>query len=139
VLAASSDYPQVTDLLKALSEICERVSAYDATWLAMDAEYPQTLNVVMLSTLSRLLPLTTIEDVVAERVPKKALDVILRHSSSGSESSTPNSVRTRDTKALTPMCRLRTSSLVSSPLSRAMTVHAQVGKAYQPETASKKG
>jgi Pyruvate/2-oxoacid:ferredoxin oxidoreductase gamma subunit len=78
VLAASPGYPQVTDLLKALSEICERIIAYDGTRLAMDAGLIQTLNVVMLSTLARLPPLTTIEDVVAERIQKKALDANIR-------------------------------------------------------------
>jgi indolepyruvate ferredoxin oxidoreductase beta subunit len=64
--------------VKALNGTCERVIAYDATRLALDAGHPQTLNVVLLGTLSRLLPLSTLEDVLAEHVPKKALDANIR-------------------------------------------------------------
>jgi len=78
VPTASSNYPPVENLIKALKDACERVIAYDATRLALDAGHPQTLNVVLLGTLSRLLPLSTLEDVVAENVPKKALDANMR-------------------------------------------------------------
>jgi len=78
VPAASLDYPAVENLVKALTDTCERVIAYDAARLALVAGHPLTLNVVMLGTLSRLLPLTALEDVVAEHVPKKALDANIR-------------------------------------------------------------
>jgi indolepyruvate ferredoxin oxidoreductase beta subunit len=78
VRAASLDYPAVDNLVKALKDTCERVIAYDAAQLALDAGHPQTLNVVMLGTLSRMLALTTLEDVVAEHVAKKALDANIR-------------------------------------------------------------
>ena len=55
-----------------------RVIAYGATRLALDAGHLQTLNVVLLGTLSRMLPLSTLEEVVAEHVPKKALDANIR-------------------------------------------------------------
>jgi len=78
VPATSSDYPPVANLVKALKDTCERVIAYDATRLALDAGHLQTLNVVLLGTLSRMLPLSTLEEVVAEHVPKKALDANIR-------------------------------------------------------------
>jgi indolepyruvate ferredoxin oxidoreductase beta subunit len=64
--------------VKALTDTCERVIEYDAAQLALDAGHPQTLNVVMLGTLSRMLPLTALEDVVAEHVSQKALDANIR-------------------------------------------------------------
>jgi indolepyruvate ferredoxin oxidoreductase beta subunit len=78
VPAAGSDYPPVSSLIQALAATCGRVIAYDATRLALKAGHPQTLNVVMLGTLAHLLPLTTLEDVIAEYVPKKALEANVR-------------------------------------------------------------
>jgi Pyruvate:ferredoxin oxidoreductase and related 2-oxoacid:ferredoxin oxidoreductases, gamma subunit len=78
VPAAGSDYPPVANLIKALSASCGRVIAYDATRLALEAGHPQTLNVVMLGTLARLLPFSTLEDVLVEYVPKKALEANVR-------------------------------------------------------------
>ncbi|MGZ4863243.1 MAG: indolepyruvate oxidoreductase subunit beta [Halobacteriota archaeon] len=74
VPAAGGVYPAVENLLKALAASCRRVIAYDATRLAIEAGHPQTLNVVMLGTLEHLLPLSTLEDVIVEYVPKKALE-----------------------------------------------------------------
>ncbi len=76
--AAGSDYPPVASLIQALAATCGRVIAYDATRLALEAGHPQTLNVVMLGTLAHLLPLTTLEDVIAEYVPKKAQEANVR-------------------------------------------------------------
>ncbi len=78
VLAAGSDYPSVANLLRVLAATCGGIIAYDATRLALEAGHPQTLNVVMLGTLSHLLPFTTLKDVIAEYVPKKALEANLR-------------------------------------------------------------
>jgi indolepyruvate ferredoxin oxidoreductase beta subunit len=78
VPAAGSDHPSVASLIQALAATCGRVIAYDATRLALEAGHPQTLNVVMLGTLAHLLPLTTLEDVIAEFVPKKALEANVR-------------------------------------------------------------
>jgi indolepyruvate ferredoxin oxidoreductase, beta subunit len=78
VPAAGRDYPPVRDLIGALNATCKRVIAYDATRVALEAGHPQTLNVVMLGTLAHLLPLSTLEGVVAEYVPKKALDANVR-------------------------------------------------------------
>jgi indolepyruvate ferredoxin oxidoreductase beta subunit len=61
-----------------LAATCGGIIAYDATRLALEAGHPQTLNVVMLGTLSHLLPFTTLKDVIAEYVPKKALEANLR-------------------------------------------------------------
>jgi indolepyruvate ferredoxin oxidoreductase beta subunit len=78
VPVAGSDYPPVANLIKALSASCGRVIAYDATRLALEAGHPQTLNVVMLGTLAHLLPFSTLEDVLVEYVPKKALEANVR-------------------------------------------------------------
>jgi indolepyruvate ferredoxin oxidoreductase, beta subunit len=78
VPAGGKDYPPVANLLQALTATCRRVIAYDATRLALEAGHPQTLNVVMLGTLAHLLPLCTLEDVIAEFVPKKALAANLK-------------------------------------------------------------
>ena len=92
VPAASSYYPPVANLVNALKDTCERVIAYDATRLALDAGHPQTLNVLLLGTLSRMLPLSTLEDVLPNTCPKKLLPPISGRSSLDSESSTRNSV-----------------------------------------------
>ncbi len=78
VPAAARDYPPVEGLVQALTATCGRVIAYDATRLALEAGHPQTLNVVMLGTLAHLLPLSTLEGVIAEYVPKKALEANVR-------------------------------------------------------------
>ena len=65
-------------MVNAFKDRCEHVIAYDATRLALDAGHPQTLNIVLLGTLSRVLPLSTLEDVVAEHVPKKALEANIK-------------------------------------------------------------
>ena len=78
VPAGGRDYPPVGGLVQALSASCGRVIAYDATRLALEAGHPQTLNVVMLGTLAHLLPLSTLEEVIAEYVPRKALEANVR-------------------------------------------------------------
>ncbi len=90
VPAAGSDYPPVASLIKALAVTCGRVIAYDATSLALEAGHLQTLNIVMLGTLAHLLPLTTLEDVIAEFVPKKALEANVRAFKLGQEYSNRN-------------------------------------------------
>jgi len=78
VPAAGSDYPPVANLLQVLAATCGDIIAYDATRLALEAGHPQTLNVVMLGTLAHLLPFNTLKDVIAEYVPKKALEANMR-------------------------------------------------------------
>jgi indolepyruvate ferredoxin oxidoreductase, beta subunit len=78
VPAAGRYYPAVEGLVQALTATCGRVIAYDATRLALEAGHLQTLNVVMLGTLAHLLPLSTLEAVIAEYVPKKALEANVR-------------------------------------------------------------
>jgi indolepyruvate ferredoxin oxidoreductase, beta subunit len=78
VPATRGYYPPVANLIKALAASCGRVIAYDATRLAFEAGHPQTLNVVMLGTLAHLLPFSTLEDVIVEYVPKKALEANVR-------------------------------------------------------------
>jgi indolepyruvate ferredoxin oxidoreductase beta subunit len=74
VPAPGITYPPVKALIDVLSLTCRSVVAYNATKLALEAGNPKTLNVVMLGTLSNLLPLPTLEDVITEAVPKKALE-----------------------------------------------------------------
>ncbi|MGZ4924744.1 MAG: indolepyruvate oxidoreductase subunit beta [Halobacteriota archaeon] len=90
VPAAGSDYPPVASLIQALAATCGRVIAFNATRLAIEAGNAQTLNVVMLGTLAHLLPLTTLEDVIAEYVPKKALEANVRAFKLGKEYSNRN-------------------------------------------------
>ncbi len=71
-------YPPVNTLLDVLSLTCQRVIAYDATKLALEAGNLKTLNVVMLGTLSHFLPLSTLEEVIALSVPGKALEANIR-------------------------------------------------------------
>jgi indolepyruvate ferredoxin oxidoreductase beta subunit len=78
VPAATRDYPPMEGLVQALTTACGRVIAYDATRLALEAGHLQTLNVVMLGTLAHLLSLATLEGVIAEYVPKKALKANVR-------------------------------------------------------------
>ncbi|MGZ4903502.1 MAG: indolepyruvate oxidoreductase subunit beta [Halobacteriota archaeon] len=75
--APNTKFPPVRELIDALRVICQRVIAYDATKLALEAGNLKTLNVVMLGTLSRLFPLSTLEDVIVENVPRKALEANL--------------------------------------------------------------
>ncbi|MDD1721739.1 MAG: indolepyruvate oxidoreductase subunit beta [Euryarchaeota archaeon] len=71
-------YPPVSTLIDVLSLTCQRVIAYNATKLALEAGNPKTLNVVMLGTLSRFLSLSTLEEAIADYVPKKALAANLK-------------------------------------------------------------
>ncbi len=74
----STKYPSVEELADVLRSICRRVIAYDATKLALEAGNPKTLNIVMLGTLSTLFSLPTLEEVVAESVPRKAREANLK-------------------------------------------------------------
>ncbi len=71
-------YPAVEELVDVLNTVCRRVIAYDATKLALEAGNPKTLNVVMLGTLSTLISLPTLEEVIAETVPRRALEANLK-------------------------------------------------------------
>ncbi len=78
VPAPGITYPPVKTLIEVLSLTCQRVIAYNATKLALEAGNSKTLNVVMLGTLSRLLPLPTLEQTIADNVPTKALAANLK-------------------------------------------------------------
>lgn len=78
VPAPGITYPTVETLVDVLSLTCQRVIAYNATKLALEAGNSKTLNVVMLGTLSRFLPLSTLEGAIADNVPTKALAANLK-------------------------------------------------------------
>jgi hypothetical protein len=62
----------IKELLAALSATCKRAVVHYAAELTFVGNL-QTLNVVMLGTLSRTPSRSMLESIIAETVPKKAL------------------------------------------------------------------
>lgn len=74
-----ADYPSVDGLIEAICAVTQRVRAFDATRLAIEAGAAQSLNMVMLGCLlgSGLMP-TTAEDFwvrVEQRIPSNLREV----------------------------------------------------------------
>lgn len=77
VTTGKASYPSVDDILSPLATVCKDVRAMDATALAKKAGTAQAMNVVMLGSLSRYIPLPEdmLMDAISEVVPPKYLDI----------------------------------------------------------------
>lgn len=77
VTTGKASYPSLDEILSPLAAVCKNVRAMDATALAKEAGTAQAMNVVMLGSLSRYIPLPedTLLDAVRDVVPPKYLDI----------------------------------------------------------------
>lgn len=77
VTTGKASYPSLDDILSPLATVCKDVRAMDATALAKKAGTAQAMNVVMLGSLSRYIPLPEdmLMDAISEVVPPKYLDI----------------------------------------------------------------
>ncbi len=76
VTTGLASYPPVESLLERLKERCSKVIAIDATDLAKEAGTAQAMNVVMLGSLSRFIPLSEdlVEKALFKVVPSRFLE-----------------------------------------------------------------
>ncbi len=77
VTTGKSSYPPLDEIISPLAAVCKEVKALDATALAKKAGTAQAMNVVMLGSLSRYIPLPEdmLIDAIREVVPPKYLDI----------------------------------------------------------------
>jgi indolepyruvate ferredoxin oxidoreductase beta subunit len=77
VTTGKASYPSLDEILSPLASVCRDVKAMDATAMAKKAGTAQAMNVVMLGSLSRYIPLPEdmLVDAISEVVPKKYLDI----------------------------------------------------------------
>ncbi len=77
VTTGKASYPPLGDIISPLAAVCKEVKAMDATALAKKAGTAQAMNVVMLGSLSRYIPLPEdmLIDAIREVVPPKYLDI----------------------------------------------------------------
>jgi indolepyruvate ferredoxin oxidoreductase beta subunit len=77
VTTGKASYPSLDEIISPLAEVCKDVRAMDATALAKEAGTAQAMNVVMLGSLSRYIPLPEdmLIDAISEVVPPKYLDI----------------------------------------------------------------
>jgi indolepyruvate ferredoxin oxidoreductase beta subunit len=77
VTTGKSRYPSLEEIISPLRSICKEVKAMDATALAKVAGTAQAMNVVMLGSLAKYIPLPEelLIDAIREVVPPKYLDI----------------------------------------------------------------
>lgn len=77
VTTGKASYPSLDEIISPLTAVCKDVKAMDATALAKKAGTAQAMNVVMLGSLSRYIPLPEdmLIEAISEVVPKKYLDI----------------------------------------------------------------
>jgi indolepyruvate ferredoxin oxidoreductase beta subunit len=77
VTTGKATYPPLEEILAPLQTICKEVKTINATKLAAQAGNPQTMNVVMLGALSKLIPLKEelLVETLTESIKAKYLEV----------------------------------------------------------------
>jgi indolepyruvate ferredoxin oxidoreductase, beta subunit len=77
VTTGKSRYPSLEEIISPLRSICKEVKAMDATALAKGAGTAQAMNVIMLGSLAKYIPLPEelLIDAIREVVPPKYLDI----------------------------------------------------------------
>jgi|SRR6056297_79921 len=81
VNTGKSDYPTVEKIVEAFDKIDSRVTAFDATGLAVECGTFKSMNVVMLGALANCsLPFSAedLEGIIKQRVPEKTISINLR-------------------------------------------------------------
>lgn len=77
VTTGKASYPSLEEIISHLRAVCKEVKTMDATALAKQAGTAQAMNVVMLGSLAKYIPLPKelLEDAIREVVPPKYLDI----------------------------------------------------------------
>ncbi len=77
VTTGKASYPPLEEIVSPLRAVCKEVKTMDATALARQAGTAQAMNVVMLGSLTKYIPLpeNMIIDAIREVVPPKYLDI----------------------------------------------------------------
>jgi indolepyruvate ferredoxin oxidoreductase beta subunit len=77
VTTGKASYPPLEEIVSPLRAVCKEVKTMDATALAKQAGTAQAMNVVMLGSLARYIPLPEemLIDAISEVVPPKYLDI----------------------------------------------------------------
>ncbi len=77
VTTGKASYPSLDEIVSPLRAFCKEVKVVDATALAKRAGTAQAMNIVMLGSLSRYIPLPKelLEEAIGEVVPPKYMDI----------------------------------------------------------------